>query len=793
MLTRASQAGSNARNSGCGDLSTAYQMGGVTLADQVGVTNLTYSWEDDDPVTAQRYSFGQRAVLVTLGIVQLYLTFRFIQVGIRGRLGGCFVAGTPVLVPDELETEPLIVSAASDGRAGSAGRDWLLAVGAIMVGIAGFRDEAERAMRSRKRRKGGLDFFLQLGENKDVDPDCDTLGDGLREFVAWRAKAPATPVPSATLAGTVAMPSAPETMNDYYPAADSDVPVGCALAHRTSARGATRTAKTDNPMPVARRGRWWLAACLLVACFFAGKALLRPSAPPASAPKVSTASAVVAKRPASQPIETIRVGQRVIAQTPGASGETQVDPRTWRLLRLRSQHRWPDGTDDPLELDVLQPPDWIERNGAHVGAQVAMPLPQDEMLQRGELLGTVVADEPCPPIQAGQGRVVLATTTQLNAHVLELTLADEQGRQEPVRSTANHPFYSADRAEWVAAEDLREGEHLQGIEGRLRLLRSERLPGVHRVYNLTVEGEHVYRVSHLGALVHNKPAGGGTCPVGGPCFPAGTLVLMADGTRKPIETVRQGDLVLSADPEHRQAAGPRRVLVTTKNWTRRLIHIELDGIDGLAGEREVVATGKHPIWTQNRRWQYAEDVKAGDVLQDNHGHGIAVVRTWQEKKLSDTHNFTVDALHTYFVVIGGTPILVHNGGPPPLLPAPPPPPPALPPMSGANPWVGSITSTVTSSPMTAYRVWGGTTPQAGQWLTPTLPASSAEAQAMLALQPGNNAELYSEVLIPAGTRIQIGTAGPAFGQPGGGTQIQLLERIPSANFGPGNKMPIPCP
>jgi hypothetical protein len=31
-----------------------------------------------------------------------------------------------------------------------------------------------------------------------------------------------------------------------------------------------------------------------------------------------------------------------------------------------------------------------------------------------------------------------------------------------------------------------------------------RLGGVHRVYNMTVEGEHVYRVSAAGVLVHNN-------------------------------------------------------------------------------------------------------------------------------------------------------------------------------------------------------------------------------------------------------------------------------------------------
>jgi hypothetical protein len=34
-----------------------------------------------------------------------------------------------------------------------------------------------------------------------------------------------------------------------------------------------------------------------------------------------------------------------------------------------------------------------------------------------------------------------------------------------------------------------------------------------------------------------------------PCFPAGTLVLMGDGTSKPIEEIEPGDMVLADDPE----------------------------------------------------------------------------------------------------------------------------------------------------------------------------------------------------------------------------------------------------
>jgi len=38
------------------------------------------------------------------------------------------------------------------------------------------------------------------------------------------------------------------------------------------------------------------------------------------------------------------------------------------------------------------------------------------------------------------------------------------------------------------------------------------------------------------------------------------------------------------------------------------------------------------------------------------------------------------------------------------------------------------------------------------------------------------------------TRYQIGKAAPAFGQPGGGSQVFLLDKIPLKNFEPGIKL-----
>jgi hypothetical protein len=113
------------------------------------------------------------------------------------------------------------------------------------------------------------------------------------------------------------------------------------------------------------------------------------------------------------------------------------------------------------------------------------------------------------------------------------------------------------------------------------------------------------------------------------------------------------------------------------------------------------------------------------------------------------------------------------------------------PKSGAQqPWAGLIHSDlVGKGGKTAYRTWGGRVPEVGNWLSPEPPVSSSAAIRDLALWPENTAEFVSPVQIPAGTRIQSGTAAGAFGRPGGGSQIELLKKLPDKNYGPAKLLP----
>jgi hypothetical protein len=208
-------------------------------------------------------------------------------------------------------------------------------------------------------------------------------------------------------------------------------------------------------------------------------------------------------------IEDIRVGERVLTnkQRDTQSAETKVDPATWRLVKLLAFQRWADGTLDDIHIETLQPPEWLTQTDVRVGAEVPLRLDLVEMGLPDDLRGEVLAVEDCPAIAPGPGRVVLTTVNHLNSYVLELTVEDGHDKQEKIRPTGFHKFYRPRDNQWVSAHDLQVGDHLQGQQGLLRVVATMRIAGVHRVYNLTVEGEHLYRVSSLGVLVHNNGCG----------------------------------------------------------------------------------------------------------------------------------------------------------------------------------------------------------------------------------------------------------------------------------------------
>lgn len=137
-------------------------------------------------------------------------------------------------------------------------------------------------------------------------------------------------------------------------------------------------------------------------------------------------------------------------------------------------------------------------------------------------------------------------------------------------------------------------------------------------------------------------------------FIPSTLVLMADGSTKPIEDVQVGDLVEATDPETGEQ-GPRLVTdLIVGDGLKHLVDIDIDG-------ETITATDRHPFWVDDEgRWVDAENLETGDRLLGADGTTVAVDRVSQRTEARRVHNLTVDGIHTYQVLAGEQPVLVHN-------------------------------------------------------------------------------------------------------------------------------------
>jgi hypothetical protein len=250
-------------------------------------------------------------------------------------------------------------------------------------------------------------------------------------------------------------------------------------------------------------------------------------------------------------IETIRTGQRVLAQNPQLTEEdlpdVPVDPASWVNIHLRMSQ----ATGDPLEITLLRPVEWLAAQLAETAALDA-EYPQALEEARGDgsalemtdlrsvILSTeapqsapggipalsadqtpttpwiflalhelaavgpaeVVEVSPCPELEPGAGRLVTGTFFHHSGEVLDIAV---DGLTEPIGCTGAHPFWSEDRQDFVPARELVLGETLRTESGTLRQITRitpRRGPPV-PVFNLEVDAEHVYYVSVDGVLVHN--------------------------------------------------------------------------------------------------------------------------------------------------------------------------------------------------------------------------------------------------------------------------------------------------
>jgi RHS repeat-associated protein/uncharacterized repeat protein (TIGR01451 family) len=134
-------------------------------------------------------------------------------------------------------------------------------------------------------------------------------------------------------------------------------------------------------------------------------------------------------------------------------------------------------------------------------------------------------------------------------------------------------------------------------------------------------------------------------------FTGATVVLMADGSRMPIEDIRVGDKVIATDPETGDQVAKAVEQVFVHNDT--VVDLVVDG--------EVITTTEdHPFWSvTDQRFERADEIEAGEKVLAADGRVITVwgleLGTAREAL---AYNLSVEGIHTYHV--GDNAVLVHN-------------------------------------------------------------------------------------------------------------------------------------
>ena len=152
----------------------------------------------------------------------------------------------------------------------------------------------------------------------------------------------------------------------------------------------------------------------------------------------------------------------------------------------------------------------------------------------------------------------------------------------------------------------------------------------------------------------------------GDCLAEGTLILMKDGTKKPIEKLELGDKVLSFD--YSKQMNIESNIIKVSEITKKGIYNVNDGLLQVTGSHPLLArkpdgkivwTAVTPIQSNMVYDKHASKLELGDQLLTSDGEWVKVESIQYKLGEIKTYTFMVDAdAHNYYA----NGILVSNGG-----------------------------------------------------------------------------------------------------------------------------------
>ncbi|MEV7601658.1 polymorphic toxin-type HINT domain-containing protein [Kitasatospora sp. NPDC089797] len=140
-------------------------------------------------------------------------------------------------------------------------------------------------------------------------------------------------------------------------------------------------------------------------------------------------------------------------------------------------------------------------------------------------------------------------------------------------------------------------------------------------------------------------------------FAASTPVLMSDGSSREISEIKAGEKVEAANPQTGESGG-QTVTATWRHNDNDLVDVT---IQSGTTKSIIHTTSKHPFWDVTAQgWVPAAALLQGHSLKTDDGREATVAAVFEVVGQQAMYNLTVANRHTYYVLAGTTPVLVHN-------------------------------------------------------------------------------------------------------------------------------------
>lgn len=490
---------------------------------------------------------------------------------------GCFVAGTMVWMdePDERLVAHSVDAAPPPLDESADSNRWVWSSLLVGVGIVGWQwaERRHRRREEQQRQAAWEQMFAQdegdsLSDDdaeepfmldepfhwvEDVDALCDALFHGDESFAdecPFQLNGSGPPSSSTDSRHALSIVAEEPTMK----ATVSSTPA----ALKVESDYAASPQVSRKPGKRSRFGLAWLSACVLLAAYLAfGRSTSLPDSPQQAVNQPTAASAEASRL---KPIEQIRVGERLAGRNPLREQVELVepDPAAWQRIGLRMRK----ASGAMLWIELLRPLAWIKEHSAKVGGAIYIELPEMGAVGNAEV--TFVG--PCPEISAGPGTVVTGTfkhQTDENNKIVHLELEDQI---ELSGVTDNHPYWSEDRRDFIAAGELLPGELVDTEYGLKHVVSVTPIQHNGFLYNFETT-EHVYRVGSLGTLVHN------TCGIVYRVIRATENPLIGLVAKNPANTTRGAAFHVS-----RGSQFATRFISTTKSRALAEFYAKRDGL-----------------------------------------------------------------------------------------------------------------------------------------------------------------------------------------------------------------------